>query len=203
MFAVAHRPQMQNAAPESLVAAIEAAGEEIPPQPDAAFPTAEEPWITTPRIFGCARETSHHAFVSRFQRARDTGIPHAQQPQRPRRFFAEDVTCGCRRDAFAGKKDNPSRAFGRESSERPAVRPGKPLARSDPPRSLTAFSGRERAALEVRRVDRIDCLRKARPVDQHWSSSSNDGVIMCGAESIITRQRRSGTCRTSPADDSS
>jgi hypothetical protein len=172
MFAVAHRPQMQNAATQSLFAAIEAAGEEIPPQAHAACAATEEPWITSARVFGGARETSHHAVVSRFQRARDAAIPHAQQLQGPRGFFAEDVTCGCRRDALAGKQDNPPRAFGRESSEGPSVRPGQPLARGDPPCNLTAFSGRERAALEVRRIDGIDrCERLALWIST-WSSCS-------------------------------
>src|SRR5262245_29135598 len=112
---------MQSAAPQPLFAAIEAAGEEVPPQAHAARAATEKPRITSARVFGCARETSHRAFVSRFQRARDPAIPHSQQTQRPRGFFAEDVTRRSRRDALAGKQDDPPRAFGRESSKGPPI----------------------------------------------------------------------------------
>jgi hypothetical protein len=77
MFAVAHRPQMQDAASQSLLLAIQAAGEQVPPQPHAALAATVETWIAIARVFGCALEASHQAGVGTFERASDAAIPHS------------------------------------------------------------------------------------------------------------------------------
>jgi hypothetical protein len=74
MLAIAHRSQVKRAAPQSLFAAIEPAGDEIPPQPDAALAATIETWIVPARVFGGACETPHQALVCRVQRARDAAI---------------------------------------------------------------------------------------------------------------------------------
>jgi hypothetical protein len=77
MFAVAHRPQMQDAASQSLLLAIQATGEQVPPQPHAALAATVETWIAIARVFGCALEASHQAGVGTFERASDAAIPHS------------------------------------------------------------------------------------------------------------------------------
>jgi hypothetical protein len=55
---------MPSAAPQALVLAIEATGEQIPPQADAAFAATVQSRVPATRVFGCARETGHQALVS-------------------------------------------------------------------------------------------------------------------------------------------
>jgi hypothetical protein len=57
---------MQRAALQSFLAAIQTAGEQIPPEADAALPAAIKAWIPVARIRSCARETSHQAGVRCF-----------------------------------------------------------------------------------------------------------------------------------------
>jgi hypothetical protein len=98
---------MRGATSQSLFASIQATREQIAPQADAAFAATVQTRIPVARIFGCALEASHQAIVSRFERARDGVVPYTQQPQRARRLLAENVTCGCRRDALTVNRATP------------------------------------------------------------------------------------------------
>ena len=160
VVSVAHRSQMPYAVLQSLFAAIETTGKQVPPETHGALPATEKTGIPLARIFGGACETSHHALVRRIERARDAAIPHAQQSQHARGLLAEDVARGCRRDALARKQDDAVRTFGGKSCECAAVGPGQSLASGDPPRSLAAFSGREAGAVKVRGIDGVNGLGK-------------------------------------------
>lgn len=71
------------------------------------------------------------------------------------------------RDAFAREQHDPVRALGRKSGERPSIRSRQSLACGNPARYSSALCRRQLAAIEMRGVDGIDCLRKARPGDWH------------------------------------
>ena len=133
MLAIAHRSQVQRAALQPLAAPIEPSREEIAPQPDAAFRNRRTR-VAFSRIFCCAGETAHQPFVCRFERAHDAAVTHAQQPQRARRFLAEDVTGGSGRDAFACEEYDAANAFGWKPGEGPSVSAWQPL----PARQSTA-----------------------------------------------------------------
>jgi hypothetical protein len=130
---------MKSAVLQSLLVAIEAAGQQVPPQADAAFPAAEQTRIPSARVFGGTRETTQQSSVSRFQRLRDVPIANAKQPQHARRFFAEDVTGGRRRDPFAGEQHDPLGSLGWKSGECPAVGTRQTLAAGNPAGHMAAF----------------------------------------------------------------
>jgi hypothetical protein len=77
MFAVAHRSQMRGTASQSLVAAIEAACEQVSPQAHTAFAATVKTRIAVARVFGCALEASHQAAVSTFESTSHVRIPHS------------------------------------------------------------------------------------------------------------------------------
>jgi hypothetical protein len=109
-------------------------------------------------------------------------------PQHARGFLAEDVACGCRRDALPGEQDNAPGTFGGKSSECTTVGPGQSLASGDPPCGLTAFGRRERAAVKVRGIDGVNGLRKTGFVDQHVTLHQKREQLTIGsmtAETII------------------
>jgi hypothetical protein len=77
------------------------------------------------------------------------------------------VARGCKCDALAGEQNDAFRAFRREPGKGAPVGAGQPLSRGDPSRDVAAIGRRERVAINVRRIDRIDRPRQACPVDQH------------------------------------
>jgi hypothetical protein len=77
MLAVTHRSQMRRATLQSLFAATEATGEQVPPQTHAALATTEETWIGMAWIGGCARQTLHQALVRRVERPRDAAVAYS------------------------------------------------------------------------------------------------------------------------------
>src|SRR5262245_29454262 len=71
VLAVAHGSQVQRAARQALLMAIEPAGEQIPPPADAALAATEQTRIAAAWVFGGAHETLPDAVVSRLERAND------------------------------------------------------------------------------------------------------------------------------------
>ena len=74
MITVAHRSQIHRASPQTLLAAIEAAGQQVAPQADASLATTVKTGIAVARVCGGAGQASHHPLVSRSERARDDAI---------------------------------------------------------------------------------------------------------------------------------
>jgi hypothetical protein len=167
VLAIAHRAEMRSTASQPFVLPIESSREQIPPQPYTALAATEQTRIVVTRVSRRAFETLHQSTVSAFERTGDAGIAHAQLPQRARRFLTEDVARRRRRDALASKQDDAVRAFGGEPGERLCVRAGQPLASCDPPGDAVALTGRECATLEVRGINGVNGLGKARRIDQH------------------------------------
>src|SRR5262245_38833283 len=112
VFAVAHRAQVRRALLQSLCPAIEAAGEEVPPQTDAALAATKETRILSARVFGETREALQQPFVGRIERLRDSAVPNAEEPQRARGFLTQDVARGRVRDALASEQHDPVRTLG-------------------------------------------------------------------------------------------
>ncbi len=158
---------MQGTASQSLFVTIEATREQIPPHAHAALAATVKTRIPFARVLGCALQASHQPGVSSFESTSHIRIPHSEVPQRARRFLAEDVARGCRRDALTSEQDDALRALGRESGECTSVRTGQRLTPDDPSCGPTAFGCRERAAVKVRRIDGVYGPRKTGWVDQH------------------------------------
>src|SRR5687767_3957660 len=150
---------MAGAAPQSFFVPVETAGEDVSPQADAALATTIEPWIAVARVLGGALEAAHQAVVRTVDGASHLGITNAQLPERAGGFLAEDVACGCRGDTLTGKQDDALRPLGREAGERASVSAGQSLTAGDPSRRLATLIGRERAAVEVRRMNGVNGLR--------------------------------------------
>jgi hypothetical protein len=167
MFGIAHRSQMQGTASQSLFVTIETTREQIPPHAHAALAATVKTRILLARVLGCALEATQQPDVSSVESTSHIRSPHSELPQRARRFLAEDVARGCRRDAFTSEQDNALRALGRESGEGTSVRTGQRLSPNDPPCGPTAFGRREGAAIKVRRIDGVYGPRKTGRVDQH------------------------------------
>src|SRR5262245_31875929 len=106
MFIVTRRAEMRRAESQALFLTIEAAGEQVPPEADAALAATVQPRILPARILGRSGETGQQTLVRGCERVCDAAIPHAQHSKRARRFLAEDVTRGCGCDAFAGEQND-------------------------------------------------------------------------------------------------
>ena len=180
---------MRGTTPKPLFAAIQAAREQVPPQAHAALAATVQTRIALARVFGCAVKASYQAAVGTFQSATHVAVPHSELPQCARGFLAEDVACGCRRDALTREQDNALGALGRKSGERTSVGPRQPLACGDPPCGLTACRCRVRPAVKKRGIYGVKSLRKTGFVDQHaLFLREGAGVLPCRRASEELRE---------------
>ena len=116
--------------------------------------------------------------------------------------------CGVRmrRDALTGKQDNALGTFGGKPGKCTSVGPGQPLASSDPPCGLTAFSGGEHrllkcAALMASTVcERLVLLMSTRSSTKKASADYHSDPLRAETNWVRRARQRCRRCQPNPTE---